>query len=350
MLPATRIGPVGNARPGPFLEGIHGLRAIAALSVVIFHSGGAIGSEKYQHLIEVKAAVSWMDAGVDLFFVISGFVITLPLFLGRQEALGTYALHRVLRIYPVAMLTAAIFAMLNGVVYGRGLTLEGIASSFLLLPSDDLPVPIVLWTLKQELLFYAFVGICFLHRRVGLVLLTIWAIASVLIEGETAVGRWFFQPRNIEFLCGMVAAYAYVAHPVPTRFGAPVALAGLVVFGVLAVLAAEVSRDILSPLLGVAGLVCLYGAASSSLRLPVILLTIGTASYSIYLIHYLLVSFCNKVLTHIVPDLPGMVALVILASVATGAGYVYFLFAERRIERWRKRLRKRTCVPSGIAK
>ena len=344
MLPASRIGPVGNQASGPFLEGVHGLRAIAALSVVVYHAGGSIGSEKYQHIAGIGKATSWMDAGVDLFFVISGFVITLPLFLGRQEQLSTYVFHRILRIYPVALLTAAIFAFFNGMIYHRSLSFDNILSSFLLLPSDTEPVPIVLWTLKQELLFYGFVGIAFLNKRLGLILIATWAVASVAIVTDTVVGRWFFHPRNIGFLFGMIVAYTYVTRPLTPRLSVPMALLGLILFVTSAGWGtySGASRELLSPILGICGMLTLYGVTAFPLRMPAIVLAMGTASYSIYLIHFLFISAGNKVLTQMLPGLPGIVALLVLVGTASLAGYLYFLVAERPIERWRRALRQRT--------
>lgn len=50
-----------------FLDGIHGLRAVAALAVVIFHAGGMLGSEKYQGLTWIPQITGSLNNGVDLF-------------------------------------------------------------------------------------------------------------------------------------------------------------------------------------------------------------------------------------------------------------------------------------------
>ena len=82
--------------------------------------------------------------------------------------------------------------------------------------------------------------------------------------------------------------------------------------------------------------------AGFAFRMPTLVMAIGTASYSIYLIHFLFISAGNKVLTRLLPDLPGIAALVLLVGLAGLGGYLYFLVAERPIERWRRGLRRRT--------
>jgi len=136
------------------LTGVHLLRAFAAISVVLYHCGGSIASEKYQSIAEIGSITRGLDAGVDIFFVISGFVISLPLFQRRKTCFKDWIGNRLLRIYPLAGLTALIYMLVNWVVFNRPPELASILSSVLLLPLEATPIPVVLWTLKQEILFY----------------------------------------------------------------------------------------------------------------------------------------------------------------------------------------------------
>ena len=133
-----------------FVDGVHVLRAVAAIAVVMFHAGGSIGSEKYQNDPVIKTLTTGLDVGVDLFFVISGFVIALPFFLGKQRTPGAFVVNRALRILPLSILTACIFLGFGWALFGRVPGLETILSSVFLLPVPTSPTPIVLWTLKQR--------------------------------------------------------------------------------------------------------------------------------------------------------------------------------------------------------
>lgn len=87
------------------LGALDGLRGLAAIGVVVFHGYPQIGF--------------WMGSFVDLFFVISGFVITRMLINappGRQVSLRNFWIRRILRIWPVYFLvvgggTLALFAI-----------------------------------------------------------------------------------------------------------------------------------------------------------------------------------------------------------------------------------------------
>ncbi|MEP7101383.1 MAG: acyltransferase family protein, partial [Burkholderiales bacterium] len=67
-------------------------RAIAALLVVLFHLGGTFAQDKYFGFKAIDSVFAWGDAGVDFFFVLSGFLIATVHYkdFGRPEALPRY--------------------------------------------------------------------------------------------------------------------------------------------------------------------------------------------------------------------------------------------------------------------
>ena len=337
------------ARPHGFVDGVHALRAIAALAIVVYHSGGSIAASKYQGLQATGLATNGLDVGVDLFFVISGFVIALPWVAGRRAPIGRYLMHRILRIYPMAIATAAVFLVSNVLILGRDPTAGELMSSFLLLPNGVDPEPFVLWTLKQELLFYGLFALVIVFGVPGLIVLGIWGMASLTVEGTGAVGRWILSEHNIQFLFG-VGACALWRRTTPRR---PLAFL-LVLAGAAGVLAAGYGADRLEQdpavwavLAGLASATLVLGAAWGARRVPRPLLFVGTASFSIYLIHFFLVSLGNKVLSSAMPGLPGGVALILLSAFATAGGIGWYLVAERPIEAWRRGRAKRVlAVPA----
>ena len=92
----------GNSHPAAWIPGLDGLRGLAILMVLLFHYGTVLNrNNPLQHLLAGVADVGW--TGVDLFFVLSGFLIT-SILLDSRDAENFYSsfyLRRVVRIFPV---------------------------------------------------------------------------------------------------------------------------------------------------------------------------------------------------------------------------------------------------------
>ncbi len=143
-------------------------------------------------------------AGVDLFFVLSGFIITtvsLGKFRQRGEA-GRFLTRRFLRIYPAYWLwclpVLVVFLIRPGIVnstHGR----PDVLRSLLLIPQQHLPLLMIAWTLAYEVFFYLlFAGaLCWLRESA-----LPWALggwAAVVIAGH-----WLLMPGNTEPLIGLM--------------------------------------------------------------------------------------------------------------------------------------------------
>ncbi|WP_424941716.1 acyltransferase family protein [Aliiroseovarius crassostreae] len=325
-----------------FVSSIHLLRAYAACAVVLFHCGVVIGLDKYQADPVVARMTHGLAAGVDLFFVISGFVISLPFFWGRRQRPLRFLKQRALRIYPMSLIVSALFLALGFAVYGRVPTLDGLASSLLLLPSATPPTPVVLWTLKQELLFYGLFLLVILFGRVGLVGIGGWALASLWVAGDGVWTKWLLHPQNVQFAFGILAAWSFVRFDLRTNLARLVLLVSAVGFVVAAhvLRQSEGAAQMEAIVLAVVGYLVVISAAFSQLRLSRLAMFLGTASYSIYLVHFLFVSFGNKVLFRLFPDLDGMLALLLLAGFALVMSALFYYLIERPIEAWRKARRR----------
>src|SRR5690242_6793447 len=154
-------------------------RGFAAVLVVLYHASGSMFEIYFGY-----PAVSWFrfgHAGVDFFFVLSGFII---LYVhaddcGRPERLRHYAYRRVVRIYPiywavtVAMIAAAF--VVPSIAALPAMAPDRLFLSFLLLPQSGYPLVSVAWSLQHEMLFYVLFGVMILNRRLGFALLVIWA-------------------------------------------------------------------------------------------------------------------------------------------------------------------------------
>ena len=128
--------------------GIQALRGLAASSVVIFHAGhfAAVAAGKPSDDI-VKIALGAL--GVMMFFIISGFVITLNRHLPPAE----FVSRRALRIYPAFW---SAYALSAAIVAVAGLSTNFSWRALFLLPTrDTLEIHLPIWTLIFEVFFYA---------------------------------------------------------------------------------------------------------------------------------------------------------------------------------------------------
>lgn len=288
-------------KPGPAkLLSIELARGIAAIIVVLYHAARHL--DKNVGFPLGKQTFQFGHAGVDFFFVISGFII-LHVHgddLGRPGRLGHYASRRFTRIYPIYWVILALtvaLALLSGRV------LPDVAWAATLLPTRAEPLVGVAWTLQHEIIFYAIFAVLIVHLRLGLVLLGSWLAVIFLAQAGQAVGLMpiFVSAYNLEFFMGMAAAW-WLRHGVVT-FPRTLFLLGLSMF--LGFAAAEVGGIFdgyapaarlaygLSSALVVIGLVAgeRRGHFAAASAVP----WLGRASYSIYLFHLSFIGVADKV-------------------------------------------------------
>jgi exopolysaccharide production protein ExoZ len=211
------------------LQAIQALRGIAALLVVVYHAralelaGLARIDSAEPGLIGGLFASGF--AGVDLFFVISGFIMVWVTRNGASGPLASadFMFARVTRIYPVWWAAAALgllYMVLTGgvaLIDSSGSAIKAsapefqyILKSFLLVPQADYPVLLIGWTLIHEVYFYVvFALILLLPQRFMPYALLVWGIA---ITGASLAGMpapiahnlvtLAVHPMTMEFIFG----------------------------------------------------------------------------------------------------------------------------------------------------
>ncbi|QHF23623.1 acyltransferase family protein [Rathayibacter sp. VKM Ac-2804] len=310
----------------PLFEGVQVLRFVAALLVVVTHAT-FYARERLDGSIAVWDGGT---AGVDVFFVVSGFVMAVTA--GPFEVRGGwrfFAVRRVIRIVPLywiaTTLKIASILVLPGAVLHAALTPWSGVASYLFLPSrnpDGAVEPLlgVGWTLTFEAAFYAVFALGLLLRRNVLV----FASAIVLLVASGHAFRpaedwptWavYFDPIVLYFAIGM-AIGRIVALPNARRallvalgLAAAIAVVASVTPGGVSwqrdalfrkgvVTAAFIAVVLAEPLLR---RLARRPGADRVVRRP--LLALGDASYSLYLFHPM-----------IGPAVPAVLALVGLRS------------------------------------
>jgi exopolysaccharide production protein ExoZ len=289
------------------LLGIQYLRAAAALMVVLHHSLEQVPA--YATLLASHGfGGSRLRNGVDLFFVISGFIMVLT---SSRVSPGDFAVRRVIRIVPLYwVLTTALLLVLTWRPELFHNTVTGFSyavKSLLFIPyanpaQNGMMYPLLVpgWSLNLEMFFYViFALILFLPRPSRLPVAAAIFVAVVWLAPKfqgTAYGpeiAFFGNFKLLEFLFGMMLAQWYV-HGLP-RLAAPVAAAlGVIGFAALFLELPGLSYDP-GDLMQVLGEVALPSVVVvfAMLSLEPALRTrparfiayLGDASYSLYLSH-----------------------------------------------------------------
>jgi len=217
------------------LQSIQALRGLAALLVVFYHirSLEALGIEANGLTEQAWTGGVFTNgyAGVDLFFVISGFImvyVTKDAGTGLKPATD-FLFARVTRIYPVWWAFAGFMTAYMIVIHGLSGLGQGWAAisrseplvpylvkSFLLAPQPEFPILGVGWTLVHEMYFYAvFAVFLLLPRKLLPYLIGAWAAlliaGTVLGSAVVYAGSYrdlVFYPMTMEFILGAAAGLA----------------------------------------------------------------------------------------------------------------------------------------------
>jgi exopolysaccharide production protein ExoZ len=311
------------------------LRGLAALGVVLFHAsqraGGAFGAGA---------------AGVDVFFVISGFIMW-TVSARRATGPGDFLLRRAGRIAPlywtVTLLVVALDLLRPSLFPNMRLTAGHVAQSLLFLPHRDpagvvAPVIVPGWTLNYEAFFYVVFALTLLLRPGRRALILTAALGGLCLIGLFLPhGRWpavdtYADPLVLEFAAGVWLAKAAAAGRLgrePAALGA--IAAGLLILTVVALTDADARGWARLAYWGLPAVLIVWGALSleGSGRMPALapLKGLGDASYSLYLAHGLALSLAFKLIGGL--GLPFLVEIALAAPFAVLAGLACYRLVER---------------------
>ena len=294
-------------RGGMKFVSIQYLRIAAALGVVLFHASLS--------LLDGRAIIpfNFGQIGVDLFFVISGFIIYYTTADDRMKP-GVFLLRRAIRIIPMYFIftTLALLIVTIAPMATRSIdpSLFDYFRSILFIPfynPKSLFVSPILsqgWTLNYEVFYYLIFAICLLlHREQRLLVSSAVLILLVAIHLSIHPLEFFISvytnSRLSEFVLGMVIAYTTKHYPeklakLTMLFSAAGALASAAyIVDSNATVAANLSIFFGLPCAAiVCGLVWLE-FENKMPRIPILILA-GDASYSLYLGHIFVLSILRR--------------------------------------------------------
>lgn len=344
------------------LPSVQALRGIAA-SLVVYHHFADIfqDGEPSPSWIYRSGLGNFGNCGVDLFFVISGFIMVYTTVgkCGARDA-GKFLGRRILRIYPIYWLwTSALLSLwlagiakLAGANHGKHYSALYIVKSYMLIPSfnglDFTPFLAPGWSLSFEMLFYLlfYFSILLGVRRRKLPFLAAafcaLAILGMLAPRGGALAYLLPNALMIEFLYGVIAAELLLhANRYQLRLGSGSATA-LMSAGAAALLCP--ASLLLNPnwslrflFYGIPALCIVSGAAMlRHASAPRLLVYLGDCSYSIYLTHLFFALAVASALTRskslsgIQPDLLIMLA----GTLAIGLSSLTYVFVEKPLNSW----------------
>jgi peptidoglycan/LPS O-acetylase OafA/YrhL len=308
---------------------IQGMRAVPVLAVVAFHASHAV----------LHGGV----IGVDIFFVLSGYLITQVLLRPMEEkrfSIREFYRRRIRRLYP-ALFTVLAFTTVMGLAFFPPTLLKELVKSqfFTTLFLSNLAFaretgyfdlqaelkPLLhTWSLGVEEQFYLlFPPILYVLHRWGkrlmwpaLFALAIWSLwfSQTRLAAHPEVSFYFPTSRAFELLIGAlcVAIDRHVSLPVPAQRALSLAGLAAIVLGLVLINADSPFPGLLAllPCLGTAALlVSPQGWANRLLSWPP-LVRIGDISYSLYLWHWPLLVFTRFVF----PDAPWMTVVALILS------------------------------------
>lgn len=341
------------------------LRAVAALMVVAFHAADKLSTldpngQPFAFTVGL--------AGVDIFFVISGFIIYVT---GSQAGTTptSFLRKRLIRIVPLywvlTLMLAAVAVLKPGLLASSSFDPSHFIASLLFVPWPHPQIPALLpllipgWTLNYEMAFYGLFALGLLlpssARLSSLVSVLCLLVALGMIFAPTGIAAFYTDQIILEFAAGTIIAAMWM-HGV--RSPTMLAVAAL---GVGAVLLCMGAGSTLPRVIGagIPAAMIVSGAVFSesvARRRPIWLLSeLGDASYSIYLSHVVVLPVLAKLwqAAGLGAEGYGIPFFVTALAGSAVAGMILHRLVERPLLAWmsgkraKSKPEKRTIVPAA---
>lgn len=346
---------------GRFIPELDGLRFVAIGMVILYHLNGYLIAKT--SFYERGATRDWLcraalvgNHGVELFFVISGFILALPfaahhLKQGRPVSLRAYYLRRLTRLEPPYFATILLL-MLLGAAMTRTLAINGhlLASLFYmhnLVYGTFSPVLGVAWSLEIEVQFYVLVPILTLvfalqERRIrrgvlATAILFSLALQAVFLGGHSHPRLQLSILNYLQFfLLGFLLADLFLTEWTAAQKRSYlwdcISIGGWPLL-FYALRFPTLAHWTFPALLFVLYVAAFRGVLSNRLISTPWITAIGGMCYSIYLIHYEVISAVGRVTKTFGQQLPNS-AYFVLQALVVGAAIVlvcviYFVLLEK---------------------
>lgn len=272
------------------------LRGLAATLILGLHAVQGVTFEGFAWPVGSALFTQGM-IGLDIFFVISGFIIYFIGFKGQRPDIGSFLEGRFWRIYPPYWAALAFILLLSvglWLVFGDASKLPGpskLLNSVLLLPVARQEYVLgIAWTLALELMFYLVFAATALRfgAKAFLGAMGLWyvlSIAGLFVAGDFSGWAYpMLNPVVLEFLFGALIARAFLAGG--TKYHKTAFCIGVLL--VLILLLGHIEKTAIFRrefIYGIPAAFLVYGAVGLSIKWPSAALLWGESSYLLYLLH-----------------------------------------------------------------
>jgi exopolysaccharide production protein ExoZ len=286
------------------------LRAFAALGVVVYHICKEAWHRGFLESAALYRLAETLQIGVDLFFIVSGFIIV---YVSRDlppgaAGLGTFLGKRLVRVVPIywlfTLLTAAVILLSPQAMNHGAFSIDYLLASLAFLPwpsasnTSLLPLLGVGWTLNYEMFFYILYALLIglnVRNRVRTLCLLLAALAILGWFVPRSLPQPWFWTRSIilEFAMGALLARLHLGgYRLPPRLAMALLATGILSWQVMCWTLPAFRPEWRGYTLGLAAAQIFAGACWLPHRavqrkhgLRAVLLDVGDASYCLYLMH-----------------------------------------------------------------
>lgn len=289
------------------------LRGVAALLVVYFHSLTQLKNAGHENIYLPIIG----ESGVDLFFVLSGFVMWLTT-ANRKIGPVEFIVKRIKRIVPIywiLTLVAAVLALIFGdLMKSTVFDASHLVKSLLFIPaynpapavSGIYPIIIPGWTLNFEFFFYLIFSFSLIFhvekirlRLISFIILFCFFL-SFYVKSDIAIISFYLNNVIIEFLFGVLLAVIFVKKKGVKKIEHKFLIVFILISFFALLYADYIFHSLRSVFLGVPSALIIYWLIyyekSYSIFFNKILKDIGDSSYSIYLTHIFALAFLRVIL------------------------------------------------------
>ena len=299
------------------INSIQLLRGVAALAVVVHHTGGYL-KRYFEPSVFLGDYCSIGFGGVDLFFVISGFIIhfTSKKYLNNPSKLSEYLKKRFVRVFPIHwFVLTGLFALgwIITTVFHKNIfsigyphTLIAYIQTYILFPLHFAINPVT-WTLSYELFFYLCFALLIISKRLWFIPAGILLVSgcnvylNYLQNGGEANFNYFnfvFSGYNFEFVLGFFIYQFYDKIQLNNLTSLILLLMGLGIFIGFGYEVSDFDNYKRLLIFGFPSALIVLGMLNleknDAIKIPKFWVLLGDASYVLYLIHFPIMLLMNK--------------------------------------------------------
>ena len=325
------------------IKNLQCLRAFAAINVVYFHT--LLASESYGISVSLLSIIgTWGQNGVDIFFVLSGFVM-IHTQIQKPKKIHEFYFSRLNRIVPIywliTLFIVLIYFLFPDIFRNLTLDIKKIISSLFFtskIVTGGFPIIVVGWTLEWEMLFYFIFGLSLFLKDIRKIIVLIFLFMLLIFT----FSKTFLI---FEFFLGVLIGYTYNK----VKFNETNGLIILIIGIILLLLSINSGFDPQKYLL-VAGFKLdrffIWGIPSAFIVLGAVyyrqisnsfLIYLGDASYSIYLVQVLTIPFFYKFITYFNIEMNSNLLTILCLFLSVSFGCFFYSLIEKNFKIKNKR-------------